>query len=301
MSAQCRSSRTTTSGRAPLAPAYTSLPRRRCGSAPRTRRPGCRPSPRSTPVESASTAFRRAAVVPCQRTYNLDPRPETRRAVALPARPPHGGRAPRLGVGHRLRGERGLAHAGLTGSSTTPPAPPTAASTAEHSAPMASRRPTTMLAATPKFWRGRPCRAPAPPSPHVWTKSNSPRPSSPHAARPSTHPNGQTCRPSPGWLNTRLHPPPQAARLGRDEHAAHGVAGGRRDGDAGEASPGEHLDRLLLTNAVPSPASPSASETVRQCRVLTANPPSSRWIASDGIWRQANDGSSGKAEHHDGA
>src|SRR5215831_15313810 len=43
-------------------------------------------------------------------------------------------------------------------SRTTPPVPPTAASTAEHSAAMTSRRPTSMSAGTPQFWPGTPCR-----------------------------------------------------------------------------------------------------------------------------------------------
>ena len=55
----------------------------------------------------------RLAAAPGQTTHHLDPRPEARGAVALPARPPHGDRALRLRVGHRLGGERGLAHAGL--------------------------------------------------------------------------------------------------------------------------------------------------------------------------------------------
>ena len=54
------------------------------------------------------------AAVPCQRPHNLDPRPKTRSAVSLPARPPNGDRAPRLREDHRLGGERGLAHASLT-------------------------------------------------------------------------------------------------------------------------------------------------------------------------------------------
>ena len=55
------------------------------------------------------------AAVPRQRADHLDPGPVARRALALPAGPPHGDRAACLRVRGRFGGERGLTDAGLAG------------------------------------------------------------------------------------------------------------------------------------------------------------------------------------------
>jgi hypothetical protein len=51
---------------------------------------------------------------------DLDPRPVARRALALPAGPPHGERAACLRVRRRLGGKRGLAHASLADEENDP-------------------------------------------------------------------------------------------------------------------------------------------------------------------------------------
>ncbi|HEY1001478.1 MAG TPA: class I SAM-dependent methyltransferase [Streptosporangiaceae bacterium] len=63
--------------------------------------------------ELGQDARARAVAVARQYPHHLDPRPETGRAPALPARAPHGHGSARLRVRHRLGRERGLAHAGL--------------------------------------------------------------------------------------------------------------------------------------------------------------------------------------------
>src|SRR6266568_2105974 len=64
--------------------------------------------------ELGQQRFARAVAVGCQCPHHLDPRPEAGSTPALPACAPHGRRAARLRVRHRLGGERGLAHARLT-------------------------------------------------------------------------------------------------------------------------------------------------------------------------------------------
>jgi hypothetical protein len=47
------------------------------------------------------------------------------------------------------------------------------------------------------------------------------------------------------WLDRAVSACASSRRPGGDKHAAQGIAGRRRDRDAGEAGPGEQLDRLL--------------------------------------------------------